>query len=296
MAGFQELIHRFERSISILGRSPSTFKNYSMHVAAIALHYGKIPTELDREQVHEYLFMLQKRSITPSQTYFKHTVYGLRLLLKTEGLPYSYLHLPTIQKEYKLPVVLSKEEVWAMLKGCTLLKHKVLIGLLYGCGLRCLEVRSVRLADLDFDRRQLKVVQGKGKKDRYVPLSEHLIRGLKSYISAEKPHDYLFGGTNIIDRAGGDFDSRYSQKGVQWAVKEAAKRAGIIKEVHVHTLRHTCATHLLEDGMDIISVKNFLGHENIETTMLYLHVAQLQTKPVFSPLDTLFSQCSLSGK
>jgi integrase len=88
-----------------------------------------------------------------------------------------------------------------------------------------------------------------------------------SYISVERPTDYLFGGVNIIDRAGGDFDSRYSQKGVQWAVKEAAKRAGIIKDVHVHTLRHTCATHLLEDGMDIISVKNFLGHENIETTI-----------------------------
>ncbi len=280
----------------MLGRSPSTFKNYSMHVAAIALHYGKIPTELDEEQVHEYLFMLQKRSITPSQTYFKHTVYGLRFLLKTEGLPYSYLHLPEIKKSNKLPVVLSKQEVWAMLKGCTLLKHKVLIGLLYGCGLRCLEVRSVRLADLDFDRKQLKVVQGKGKKDRYVPLSEHLIRGLKSYISAERPTEYLFGGVTIVDRAGGDFDSRYSQKGVQWAVKEAAKRVGILKDVHVHTLRHTCATHLLEDGMDIISVQNFLGHENIETTMLYLHVAQLQTKLVFSPLDTLFSQCRLSGK
>lgn len=106
------------------------------------------------------------------------------------------------------------------------------MGLLYGCGLRCLEVRSVRLADLDFDRRQLKVVQGKGKKDRYVPLSEHLIRGLRSYISAEQPQEYLFGGIAIFDRAGGDFDSRYSQKGVQWAVKEAAKRAGILKDVH----------------------------------------------------------------
>ena len=296
MPDFESLIHRFERSISVLGRSPSTFKNYSMHIAAIALHYGKIPTELDQEQVHEYLFMLQQRSITPSQTYFKHTVYGLRFLLKSEGLPYSYLHLPAIQKVNKLPVVLSKQEVWAMLKACTLLKHKVLIGLLYGCGLRCLEVRSVRLADMDFDRKQLKVVQGKGKKDRYVPLSEHLIRGLKSYISAEKPQGYLFGGVAIVDRAGGDFDSRYSQKGVQWAVKEAAKKAGIIKDVHVHTLRHTCATHLLEDGMDIISVKNFLGHESIETTLLYLHVAQLQTKPVFSPLDTLFSQCILPGK
>jgi integrase/recombinase XerD len=289
--GFQELIHRFERSISILGRSPSTFNNYSSHLASLALHYGKIPTALDQEQVHEYLFMLQKRSKSPSQTYFKHTVYSLRFLLKSEGLPYSYLHLPALQKSNKLPVVLSKEEVWAMLKACTLLKHKVLIGLLYGCGLRCLEVRSVRLADLDFDRCQLRVVQGKGKKDRYVPLSEHLIRGLRSYISAEGPTDYLFGGVKIIDRAGGDFDSRYSQKGVQWAVKEASKKAGILKDVHVHTLRHSCATHLLEDGMDIVSVKNFLGHENIETTLLYLHVAQLQTKPVFSPLDTLFSAC-----
>ena len=146
-------------------------------------------------------------------------------------------------------------------RGCTLLKHKLLIGLLYGCGLRCLEVRSVRLADLDFDRKQLKVVQGKGKKDRYVPLSEHLIRGLIG-----PPTRELYFGRKV-DRSRGDFDSRYSQKGVQWAVKEAAKRAGIIKEVHVHTLRHTCATHLLEDGMDIISVKNFLGHENIETTI-----------------------------
>lgn len=272
-----------------------------MHIAAIALHYGKIPIKLDQEQVHEYLFMLQKRSKTPSQTYFKHTVYGLRFLLKSEGLPYSYLHLPEIKKENKLPVVLSKQEVWAMLKACTLLKHKVLIGLLYGCGLRCLEVRSLRLCDIDFDRGQLKVVQGKGKKDRYVPLSEHIIRGLKSYISAERPTDYLFGGVHIIDRAGtsvrgGDFDSRYSQKGVQWAVKEAAKRAGILKDVHVHTLRHTCATHLLEDGMDIISVKNFLGHENIETTLLYLHVAQLNTKAVFSPLDTLFEQCRQTSR
>ena len=259
-----------------------------MHVAAIALHFGKTPLELDQEQIHEYLFMLQKRSVTPSQTYFKHTVYGLRFLLKSEGLPYEYLHLPEIKKVNTLPVVLSKQEVWAMLKTCTLLKHKVLIGLLYGCGLRCLEARSIRLQDLDFDRRQLKVVQGKNKKDRYVPLSEHIIRGLRKFISAEKPADYLFGGANIVGRAGGDFDSRYSQKGVQWAVKEASKKAGIKKEVHVHTLRHTCATHLLEDGMDIVSVKNFLGHENIETTMMYLHVAQLNTKPVFSPLDTLF--------
>jgi site-specific recombinase XerD len=246
--------------------------------------------------MHEYLFMLQKRSLTPSQTYFKHTVYGLRFLLKSEGVPYSFLQLPEIKSDKKLPVVLSKQEVWSMLQKCTLLKHKILIGLLYGCGLRCMEVRSVRLRDLDFDRQQLKIVQGKGKKDRYVPLSEHLIRGLNAYIETEKPKDYLFGGNNINSRAGGDFDSRYSQKGVQWAVKEAAKRAGVIKEVCVHTLRHTFATHLLEDGLDILNVKELLGHEDIETTLIYLHIAQTESKKPFSPLDTLFAQCRPSTK
>ena len=272
-------------------------------MAAISVYFGKIPTELDPEQVHDYLFYLQKKSKTPSQTYFKHCVYGLRFLLKSEGFPYEYLRLPSIKHEKKLPVVLSKEEVWAMLQSAQLLKHKILIGLLYGCGLRCMEARSVRLQDLDFDRKQLKVVQGKGKKDRYVPLSEHLIRGLKKYIEAEKPQVYLFNGQPMA-RAGGDtstslstgFDSRYSQRGVQWAVKQVAQVAGIQKEVHVHTLRHSYATHLLEDGMDIMTLKGLLGHQNIETTLEYLQIAQLESQRIFSPLDTLFAQCSRSSK
>src|SRR5690606_10739627 len=116
--GFAELLQRFERNISILGRSKRTFNNYSRHVAALALHFGKIPTELDPEDIKDYLFELQKRSKTPSQSYFKHTVYGLRFLLKTEGLSYDFLSLPEIKKEKKLPVVLSKQEVWQMLSGC----------------------------------------------------------------------------------------------------------------------------------------------------------------------------------
>jgi site-specific recombinase XerD len=289
------LLYRFERTVSVLGRSQSTFLNYSRHVASISLYFGKLPTELDTEQVQDYLYYLQKKSKTPSQTYFKHCVYGLRFLLKSEGLPYDFLRLPSIKHEKKLPVVLSKEEVWAMLQSAQLLKHKILIGLLYGCGLRCMEVRSVRLQDLDFDRKQLKIVQGKGSKDRYVPLSEHLIRGLVKYIKAEKPTEYLFNG-QPNGRAGGDFDSRYSQRGVQWAVKQVAKAAGIKKEVHTHTMRHSFATHLLEDGMDIMTLKGLLGHENIETTIEYLQIAQLSSQRVFSPLDTLFAQCSPSLK
>ncbi len=104
----------------------------------------------------------------------------------------------------------------------------------------------------------LHVQKGKGKKDRYVPLSPILIRGLQSYIGAENPEEWLFNG-QPDGRAGGDFDNRYSQRGVQWAVKEAKKAAGITKEMTVHTLRHTFATHLLEEGLDIMSIKDLLG-------------------------------------
>jgi integrase/recombinase XerD len=263
-------------------------------VAAMALHFECLPTELDPEQVKDYLYMLQQRSQTPSQTYFKHTVYGLRFLLKAEGLPYEHLHLPEIARPGKLPVILSREEVWSMLKNAQLLKHKILIGLLYGCGLRCMEVRNIELRHLDFDRRLLHIVQSKGNKDRYVPLSEHLIRGIKKYISAEHPCKYLFEGTGNVEGKG--FDGRYSQRGVQWAVKTVARQAGILKEVHTHMLRHTYATHLLEDGVNILTVQKLLGHANIDSTMVYLHVCTLPQSLPQSPLDKVFEQCRQSMK
>ena len=170
-----------------------------------------------------------------------------------------------------------------------LLKHRILIGLLYSCGLRCFEARNVQLSDLDFERAALHVRQGKGAKDRYVhiPLSQHLIRGLKYYIQTEKPKQWLFNG-QPQGRSGGDFDGRYSQRGVQSAITQATKKAGITKEVSVHTLRHTYATHLLEDGLGILTIKDLLGHQSIDTTMIYLHVAQSGKTKAFSPLDTLY--------
>ena len=149
-----------------------------------------------------------------------------------------------------------------------------------------------KIADLDFDRKLAHVRNGKGKKDRYVPLSDLLIRGLKSYMEAEQPRTWLFNGKEqeITGRAGGDFDSRYSQRGVQWAVQQAVKEAGILKDVSVHTLRHTYATHLLEEGLDIMTIKDLLGHECIDTTMIYLHVAQSGRVKPFSPLDRLYQK------
>lgn len=288
------MLKRFERNISLLGRSPRTFDNYSRHVAAMALRFGCLPTELDSEQVQDYFYELQQRSKTPSETYFKNTVYGLRFLLKTEGLDYGFLKLPQIAQPQKLPVILSRQEVWQMLKSAQLLKHKVLIGLLYGCGLRLMEVRNIEIRHLDFDRKLLHVVQSKGNKDRYVPLSEHLIRGIKKYIQTEHPQKYLFEGTG--NPGGKGFDGRYSQRGAQWAVKTVAKASGILKEVNVHMLRHSYATHLLEDGVNILTVQRLLGHASIDSTMIYLHVCMLPQSLPQSPLDKVFEQCSRGGK
>jgi integrase/recombinase XerD len=276
--------------MSVLGRSQKTFENYARHVAATALHFKCLPLELDPEQVKDYLYLLQQRSKTPSQTYFKHTVYGLRFLLKTEGLPYEHLHLPSIARPNKIVVILSKEEVWRMLNATPLLKHRLVIGLVYGCGLRCSELINLKIEHLDLDRKTLHVVQSKGNKDRLLPLSDHLIRGIKKYIEAAHPKVYLLEGKNGMH--GDDFNSNYSSRGVQWVIKSVAKQAGITKDVHTHTLRHSYATHLLEDGLNIVTLKDLLGHASIDTTMEYLHLCQSPTIKAFSPLDTLFEQCA----
>ena len=281
------MYHRLRRKISISGKSRSTLDNYARHLAKIAIYFNELPTEVASDQISDYLFYLQQAYPSASDSYFKFTVYGLRFAYRMEGLDEKYVALPSIKSEKKLPVVLSREEVRRLIHVPKLLKHRVLIGLLYGCGLRCFETRNIKLCDLDFDRRMLHVRQGKGKKDRYVPLSSILIEWLKEYISIENQQEWLFNG-KPNGRSGGDFDSRYSNRGIQWAINQAAKQAKIIKRTSVHTLRHTFATHLLEDGLDIISIKDLLGHSRIETTLIYLHVAQYDRIKSYSPLDTLF--------
>jgi len=283
----------------LAGKSQSTLHNYCTHLAKLAIHFNEVPSQIDTDQINDYLYLVKQGHNTPSDSYFKFTVYSLRFAYRMEGMKDKRIELPSIRHEKKLPVVLSREEVKRLLKAPRLLKHRILLGLLYGCGLRCFEVRSIKLSHLDFDRKQLLVYQGKGKKDRYVPLSDMLIRGLKSYIAVEQPQTWLFNGKEqeINGRSGGDFDSRYSQRGVQWAVTQAAKAAGISKEMSVHTLRHTYATHLLEDGLDIVSIQHLLGHACIDTTLVYLHVAQSGRIKPFSPLDTLYpEQCNPNTK
>lgn len=251
----------------------------------MTLHFKCSPLDLDEEQVLDYLHFLKSQHKTPSDSFFKHTVYGLRYAYRICGMKEMRVVLPSIERPKKLPVVLSRKEVKQLLKTPKLLKHRLILAMLYGCGLRCFELRNLQLQDLDFDRKMLHIRQGKGRKDRYVPLSQLQIRGLKKYIAAENPSSWCFTGNNNQGEP-----VQLSNQGVQWIVREARKHSGIKKVVTTHSLRHSYATHLLEMGLDIISVKELLGHAAIETTLTYLHVAQLGRQKPFSPLERLYKE------
>jgi len=280
VTGFGQLYKELERAINVTGKSKSTLTNYSRQLAHLALHYQQLPTELDNEQVLDYLHLVKSNG-SPSATFFKFTVYGMRYACKLRGLPYQQFSLPSIERNDKLPVVLNASEVKGLLKACDLLKHRLLIALCYGCGLRCAEVRQLRIGDVDTERGMVHVHQGKGRKDRCLPMGTMLQRGITSYINAEKPRKFLLEGNN---------GEAYSQRGAQWAISQAVKKAGIAKEVTLHTLRHTYATHLLEQGVNILTIKELLGHAHINTTMVYLHLARPSVCLAFSPLDTLYKQ------
>jgi site-specific recombinase XerD len=149
-------------------------------------------------------------------------------------------------------------------------------------------VINLKISDIDFERQTIHIRQSKFKKDRIVPLAETMAIGLKKYLGAENPHIWLFNGKEA--------DGRYSVKGLSWVMRENLKKTSITKEVSLHSLRHSYATHLLEQGINIVTLKELLGHADITTTMIYLHIAQCEMVKAHSPLDRLYKNKGNAGK
>jgi len=279
--GFSDHIQKFEQQLVIGGYSESTLFNYCRSVASVALHFRKSPLELDPDEINAYLYGLTQKD-TPSQTYFKHTVYGLRFFFRLYDRKDRAIRLPSVKNKRQLPVVLSREELKRLFVAPQRLKHRVLFSLIYSAGLRIGEVSRLKIADIDSDRMQIRISQSKGNKDRYVILSDYILKGLRKYFKSSKPKDYLFNGK--------EKGKPLSKGAIQQSFRLAVKKAGIKKDVSVHTLRHSYATHLLEDGVDIVTIKELLGHAHIQTTMMYLHVSRITRTSAHSPLDTLYPE------
>ena len=240
-------------------------------MAHLALHFKTSPELLDQESINDYLFHCQNLHKTPSESFFKHTIYGLRASYKILGLEQKKIRLPQIKRQKDLPIVLSKSEIRELLKAPKYLRHRLILGMLYGCGLRSYELCNLMQSDIDFQRKTVFVKKQKGKTDRYLPLSNHLIRGLKRYLETEKPIKHLFNSQVTKD----GIPQPITVRAIQWIIKENRSKVNTKKKFTAHTLRHTYATHLLEDGLNILSLKELLGHAYIETTMAYLHVANV---------------------
>jgi integrase/recombinase XerD len=178
-----------------------------------------------------------------------------------------------------LPKVLSVQEVDRMLRSLANIKHICLLACIYGHGLRLEEVRNVKMDDINWDRNQIFVDKGKGKKERYVNLSQQFKEILQVYVHQFKPIHYLFEGQDIINQ--------YSGRSIQNVVKKATSIAGITQKVSPHTLRHCFAIHLLDAGTQLPYIKELLGHKDIKTTMIYTHITTSSIEKVVSPLDKL---------
>jgi integrase/recombinase XerD len=282
VAGFENVLRKLDEQVALRDQSKSTLQNYSRRIALLVIHFNELPENIDEDQINQYLAALARDPKSPSRSSFKHMVYGLRYYYRLLGMNKKAIALPSLKNDTKLPVILNRDELKELFAAPTLLKQRIVLSLIYSAGLRGQEVINLRISDVDFVRQTIHIRQSKYKKDRIVPLSPTMAIGLKKYLSAENPHIWLFNGK--------DPSGKYSVRGLSWVMREALKKTSIQKDINLHSLRHSYATHLLEEGLNIITLQKLLGHADISTTMLYLHVAQCELVKPHSPLDSLYGR------
>jgi len=272
------LIEALHDKVMAKGYSNKTYKAYLHHAISFMVYCHKVKKnvhEVDVAEINGYLLSLLKRGISGATV--RHAYSALEFFyLKVLNKPIDFSKIDLPKREHKLPVVLSKEEVLRMISNIENYKHRLLLELLYSSGMRVSETVGLKVNAIDFQSNTI-TVNGKGRKDRITILSEKLKKRIMEYLMSRK------NGSEFL------FDSRkghLSVKSAQLIVEYAATRAGILKKITPHTLRHCFATHLLNSGVDIRSIQKLLGHSRLETTQIYTHVSDRDLKNIKSPLDS----------
>ncbi|SDK10969.1 site-specific tyrosine recombinase/integron integrase [Natronincola ferrireducens] len=272
-------LEELEKCLILKGYSPKTKKAYIGHVRRFLEIINKKPEVLTKEDVEKYICYLLKeqktshafanQALSAIKFYYQHS-------LKKDKVLYD---LPRPKKEKKLPNILSQREVLSILDSVNNIKHKSILFLIYSAGLRVGEVVRLKVDDIDSDRMLIHVRQGKGRRDRYTILSEVALGMLRKYAMVEKPKGWLF--------PGGKDNCFLTERSVQKIFATACKKSSIKKDVSVHSLRHSFATHLLESGTDLRYIQELLGHSSSKTTEIYTHVTEANLSKIKSPLDRL---------
>ena len=253
-------------------------KAYVRHVRTFTAFLGRSPDTATKEDLRGFQLHLAQQPISAGS--INAAIAALRFFFNvTLERPEIVRPLRTVNKPRRAPVVLSQEEVARLLEAAPSLKYKAALSVAYGAGLRVSEVANLKVSDIDGERMTLRVEQGKGQRDRYVMLSPQLLELLRDWWRASRPQVWLFPGQNPINPM--------TPRQLNRAVTAAKDLAGISKRVSPHTLRHSFATHLLEQGVDIRVIQVLLGHAKLETTALYTRVAVNTVRDIKSPLDRL---------
>ena len=270
-----ELRERFIRDLRLRGYADRTVEGYVHAVAKLAKYCGKPPDLVSEREVQDYLLHLTERNVARGT----HTIAlcGIKLFMEaTLGRTWGTFAIARPKRSKKLPVVLTREEVWRILDQVSPQVYQVCLRLLYGCGLRLMEGARVQVPDID-GQRQLLHVHGKGGADRYVPIPEQTLEALRDFWRVHRSRDWMFpapGRSDLIQAGVISARTHLTRSSLQSAFRRGLKKSGVHKRAHVHTLRHSYATHLLEDGRDLRLIQTYLGHKSPLTTALYTHLTQ----------------------
>jgi site-specific recombinase XerD len=270
---------KMKKDMELKNLSERTIETYLKCMRNFVIHYGKSPEDMGHSAIRDYLYYLLKEKNASQATISQHYS-ALKFFYQTTlGRDWDALKIPRSRREKKLPIVLSREEVGAVLDSVRNLKYRTILMTIYSGGLRLGEALSLKVSDIDSQRMMIHVRRAKGNKDRYTLLGNRSLEMLRNYWSIYRPQDLLFPSR----RAG----QPICPTGTQKAFKEALYKTGIKKKASVHTLRHSFATHLLEEGTEIPYIQNLLGHSDPRTTSIYLHVARKKLSKVVSPIDLI---------
>jgi len=263
----------------------STTRAYIHTIEDFARYFKRPPDQLGPAQIREYIAYLFRERKLADNTVNQH-VGALRFFfIKTLRKPWSVEETPYPKKRLHLPVILSQDEVGRLIESALIPFHRTILVTLYATGVRRAELANLKVTDIDSQRMVVHVRGGKGRKDRDVMLSPNLLEELRQHYRrlGRKPAEWLFPGGRWHTAA----EDPITTKVVWYACREAAKRAGIRKQLHPHTLRHCFATHLLEAGADLRTIQMLLGHSDLKETTIYLHLSQRHLGATASPLDAL---------
>jgi integrase/recombinase XerD len=266
-------------TMEIRGYSARTVEVYLSCVRVFANHFGRSPLLISMKEIESFFHFLRQQNRSASTIHLYHV--SLKFFYDINNITDRLPNLTFGKIRNKVPIILSQEKLVTMLASCKSLKYKTLFTLAYASGLRTSELRNLEVRDIDFDRKQVYVRNGKNGRNRYSILGNKTIQLIKTYINVHRPHSYLFYNPE-------DITARISKDAIRKDLRKLLIANGIdAREVHLHTLRHCFATHLMESGTSIFHIMHLLGHVSIFTTMVYLHMQDLHKLSIKSPIDLL---------